>query len=142
MLFDPTKFSPADLDTLVIQRYPLVITRSTRPETVTIFRTTLSSQVSDTLVRNNGTPFAQVGASKLDQYQYYVRYYPSPRSGRSTIVLAIDKIALQGSFDGNGCCTCYNNTKKIVTTRRDSTASTITAIETNLKQKRVLLIEK
>jgi hypothetical protein len=140
LVFDRTKFSATDLDTIVVQRYPRIITRATKPETVTLFRT--AAQAYDTLYLNNATPFAQAGSSKLNQYRYYVRYLPTPHRTRSQIVLAIDTVALKGSLDADGCCTCYNNTLKTVTSRQDSTASSTTARVTNLKTIPVLTITK
>ena len=156
LVFSKTNFpSTADLDTIVLQRYPLVIVPAsgispgTKPETVTLIRS--AAQAYDTIFLNNSTPFAQVSTAKLDQYQYYVRYFPAPlpppalptpRKKRPAFALVIDKVALGGSLDGNGCCTCYTNTQKVITTRKDSTASAATALTTNLKPSPVFTITK
>ncbi|MBH8560520.1 hypothetical protein [Hymenobacter negativus] len=147
LVFSAKDFSKvADLDTIVLQRYPLVIIPAsgsnpgTKPETVTLTRS--AAQAYDTIVINNSTPFAQTSTTKLDQYQYYVRYFPAPRKARPAFALVIDKVALQGNLDGNGCCTCYTNTQKSITTRKDSTASTNTALITNLKGVPVFTITK
>ena len=118
LVFGPT-FATADLDTLLIQRYPLTITRATRPETVTIIRT--AAQARDTLYLNNITPFAQSGTAKLNQYVYVVKYYATPHRTRPVTVLNIDNITLKGTLAGNGCCTCYTNTQKAAAVRKDST---------------------
>lgn len=126
-----------ELDTIVLQRYPLVIIPAsgtnpgTKPETATLIRT--AAQAYDTIVINNSTPFGQVSTAKLDQYQYYVRYFPAPRKARPAFAAVIDEVTLRGNLDGNGCCTCYTNTQKSITTRKDSTASGSTARTTNLK---------
>ena len=139
----------ADLDTIVIQRYPLIIVPAsgtnpgTKPETATLIRS--AAQAYDTIVINNSTPFAQTSTAKLDQYQYYVRYYPAlpaPRRKRPAFALVIDEVALKGNLDGNGCCTCYTNTQKTITTRKDSTVSTATAKTTNLKKDPAFIITK
>lgn len=153
LVFSKTAFGTAadiaDLDTIVLQRYPLLIipangtSPGTKPETVTLIRS--AAQVYDTIYINNSTPFAQTGTAKLDQYQYYVRYYPAlpaPRRKRPAFALVIDKVALKGNLDGNGCCTCYTNTQKNITTRKDSTASPTTALTTNLKPSPVFIITK
>ncbi|MGY3090430.1 hypothetical protein ACVWYF_003485 [Hymenobacter sp. UYAg731] len=137
----------ADLDTIVLQRYPLVIIPAsgtnpgTKPETVTLIRS--AAQAYDTIFINNSTPFPQVSTGKLDQYQYYVRYYPAlpaPRRKSPAFALVIDKVALQGNLDGNGCCTCYTNTQKGITTRKDSTATTV--LTANLKEVPAFIIHK
>lgn len=142
----PTAADMADLDSVVIQRYPLVIIPAngtnpgTQPETATLIRS--AAQAYDTIVINNSTPFAQVSTAKLDQYQYYVRYFPAPRNKRPAFALVIDRVTLKGNLDGNGCCTCYTNSQKVITTRRDSTASTATAKTTNLRDTPAFIITK
>ena len=147
LVFSKTAFAAIELDTLVLQRYPLLIIPAngpnpgTKPETVTLIRT--AAQAYDTIYLNNSTPFAQANATaKLDQYQYYVRYFPAPRKARSAFALVIDNAVIKGSLDGNGCCTCYTNTQKTISTRKDSTASATTAIATNLKPNPVFIITK
>ena len=145
----PSATDMADLDTIVIQRYPLVIIPAsgtnpgTKPETATLIRP--AAQAYDTIVINNTTPFSQVSTAKLDQYQYYVRYFPAlpaPRKKRPAFALVIDRVTLKGSLDGNGCCTCYTNLQKVITTRRDSTASATTAKTTDLRKSRAFIITK
>ena len=156
LAFSQTHFPiRTDLDTIVLQRYPLVIIPASgtnpgpKPETVTLIRSV--TQAYDTIVINNSTPFAQVGTAKLDQYRYYVRYFPAPppppaiptpRQKRPAFVLVIDKVALKGNLDGNGCCTCYTNTQKDITTRKDSTPSNSMASITILKPNPVFTITK
>jgi hypothetical protein len=150
LVFSQTDFpTRTDLDTIVLQRYPLVIVPAsgsnpgTKPETVTLIRSV--AQAYDTIVINNSTPFAQVSTAKLDQYQYYVRYFPAlpaPRRKLPAFAAVIDKVTLQGNLDGNGCCTCYTNAQKSITTRKDSTASASTARATNLKEVPVFTITK
>ena len=150
LVFSKNDFTVAtDLDTIELQRYPLVIipTNSTnpgtRPEIATLVRS--AAQAYDTIVINNSTPFAQTGTAKLDQYRYYVRYrpaLPAPRQKRSAFALVIDKVTLKGSLDGNGCCTCYTNSQKVLTTRKDSTASAATAQTTDLRALPAITITK
>ena len=113
------------------------------PETATLIRS--AAQAYDTIVINNSTPFAQTSTAKLDQYQYYVRYYPAlpaPRRKRPAFALVIDEVALKGNLDGNGCCTCYTNSQKVLTTRKDSTASAATAQTTDLRALPAITITK
>jgi len=141
-------FTAADLDTLVVQRYPLTLTaanlKTTKPETVTLIRTTTPVRDS-VLVINNTTPFPQSNTStKLDQYKYVVRYYAAPRrvQPRSALALIIDNITLKGDFSGNGCCTYYLNTQKIVTSRKDSATATAPRISDLTGTASVLTIDK
>ena len=128
-------FRAMDLDTVVVLRYPLPAVANSKFETVTLYRrNTLATD--STFVLNNNTPFAQVGSTKLHHYRYVVRYLAHPRGGNGmpikrgvpTTVLTIDKVLLKGSFDGNGCCTCYTNTQKAL--YRDST-NTLVSLEGN-----------
>lgn len=128
-------FAASDLDTVSIVRYPLEFTRATIPERVTI----IGTAPGDTITLNNTTPFAQVGTTKLNQYHYLVQYQVGSRLSRPVTALIIDKVALQGSFEGSGCCTCYTNTQKAVTIRKDSAT---TASTTDLKNNPVLTITK
>lgn len=128
-------FKKADLDTLILKRFPLPYDTVNKFETVTLYRTGPTAHDS-TIVLDNATPFAQVGTTKLNQYRYVVQYLAHPaswtgipvRKGVPTTVLTIDKVVLQGSFEGDGCCTCYFNTKKEL--YRDS-ANTAIPLETN-----------
>ena len=150
LVFSKSDFTVAtDLDTIELQRYPLVIIPAngtnpgTKPEIATLVRS--ADQAYDTIVINNSTPFAQTGTAKLDQYRYYVRYHPTlpaPRQKRSTFALVIDKVTLKGNLDGNGCCTCYTNSQKVLTTRKDSTASAATAQTTDLRVLPAITITK
>jgi len=113
-------FALADLDTIIIQRLPLKVTPTTKPETVTLLRTAAQlRERRDTIVLNNNAPFAQTGAGKLNRYRYVIQYLLRPAAGRpvATTALVIDSVRLRGSLEsqeGSGCCTCYQNTEKTV----------------------------
>lgn len=112
-----SSFSNEDLDTVMVLRYPLITTPRTIPETVTLVRT--GDQRRDAIVLNNTTPFAQIGTTKLDHYHYEVKYYTQQRGSKPLVTnaLTIDSVRIKGSLEGNGCCTCYFNTEKIVFAR-------------------------
>ena len=129
IVFDKSKFqSPEDLDTLMLVRYlhydvknpPAILPK---PETVTLIRTAKQIAANDTVVINNATPFSQLGSARLDTFSYVVRYYPGskPRLRPSKLALVIDRVKLNGGFEGNGCCTCYTNSRKLALARPDST---------------------
>jgi hypothetical protein len=136
-------FSTTDLDTVLIQRYPLIINSNTRPETITLIRS--AAQAYDTIVLNTTSPFSQTGSTRIKDYKYVVRYYGKPfrrQPGAAlapAIALIIDQAALKGSFEGNGCCTYYVNTQKLLIARRDSTKVDTTY---DLKPRPILIIDK
>lgn len=107
-------FGTLQLDTIIVQRTPLPYNARTRPETVVLLRT--PAQRRDSIVLNNNTPFTQAGTAKLDTYRYVVQYLAQVPGSRPvpTTALVIDKVQLDGRFNGDGCCTCYQNTQKIV----------------------------
>ena len=134
-------FAAADLDTLVLVRTPLPFNASSKAETVRQFRT--AAQVNEELVLNNGTPFAQVGTVRLNHYRYEVQYLAHPtRAGTPTTVLVIDSVQLRGAFTGDGCCTCYTNTRKTVyakVPRRPGAAPDSSVVVDLKRQDRILL---
>ena len=114
-----SSFSNADLDTVVIQRYPVPLLTGAKPEIVTLIRT--AAQSRDFIRLNNNSPFPQISTTKLDGYRYVVQYYVTQpgRKAALTTLLNINKIKLQGSLNGDGCCTCYVNSEKTVFARRE-----------------------
>ena len=109
-------FRAADLDTLVLRRYPLPYKTTSKFDEVLLYRR--GARVRDTLVLNNNTPFAQSGNLKLSGYAYELLYLAHPanvRKGVATRVVLIERIALKGALEGDGCCTCHTNTGKYVT---------------------------
>jgi hypothetical protein len=135
------QFTSDDLDTLVLVRYPLVFdARTSVPETVTLIR--LGAQPTDTIYLNNNTPFAQVGSARLNQYRYQIRYHKTLRKSKLATALLIDQVTLKGSFDGNGCCTCYTNSDKRITARKDSSYVQSADTVYNLKPRPVFKIYK
>lgn len=142
--FDRSKFAKDELDTLVLVRYlrpdpknPSAVLP--KPEAVTLIRTAAQLAANDTLTISNSTPFGQFGSARLDTFSYVLRYYPGskPRTRPSKLALVIDQVKLGGSFEGNGCCTCYTNSRKEAFTRRDSTQP---AGYTNLREQRALIV--
>ena len=139
--FDRSKFpDPTELDTLVLVRYlrpnpknPSAVLP--KPETVTLIRTAAQLAANDTLSINNATPFSQFGSARLDTFSYYPG--SKPRTRPSKLALVIDQVKLSGSLEGNGCCTCYTNSRKLALARRDSTQP---ANYTNLREQRALIV--
>ena len=109
----------ADLDTVVIQRYPVPLPAGSKPEIVTLIRTAARSR--DSIRLNNGTPFPQIGTTRLGGYRYVLQYYatrPGSKPALTTLV-NINRIDLKGRLDGDGCCTCYINYGKTVFAQRN-----------------------
>jgi hypothetical protein len=128
-----TGFRPADIDTVLVVRYPFVDTLVQSPntpktpnDTARIIRS--RALVSTPIVLNNTAPFTAGGGRKLDAYKYQVfvvRHFPVgtvPR--RDTIFYALDQFRLQGRFIGDGCCTCYQNEGKQLRVSRGKKPST------------------
>ena len=126
IVFD-SKFTVDELDTLSLVRYlhydpktpPVPLPK---PEMVTIIRTAAQIKANDTIIINNATPFSQLGSARLDTFSYVLRYYPGtkPRLRAGKRALVIDRIKLSGSLEGNGCCTCYTNSRKLAQVWPDS----------------------
>lgn len=113
----PGSFRSADLDTLVLQRFPKINKTNVRPDVVTIVR--VAPQPGDTITLNNTSPFAQQGTTKLNGYSYRVRFlhHDPGRRNNAALALTIDSVQLRGSLEGNGCCTCYTNSYKAIYVR-------------------------
>ncbi|RYY20643.1 MAG: hypothetical protein EOO36_02835 [Cytophagaceae bacterium] len=78
---------------------------------------------SGTFLINNAAPFAGNGTTKLTGYNYRIGVIRNRRGNRKPIAIYyLTNVALQGRFEGTGCCTCYQNTGKqyTLTTRLPS----------------------
>ncbi|WP_310395129.1 hypothetical protein [Hymenobacter sp.] len=138
--FSPA-FSPSDLDTLIVKRYSLPLSPASKVDSVTLVQGAGQERDSITVVLNNNTPFAAVGANKLDKFGYQIRYLTQqPRQKpKPTTVLIIESIQLDGQLDGDGCCTCYTNSLKTVTAKvngKKPGAAPDSVVVVNLKQPR------
>lgn len=117
-------FRLADVDTIILERSPLPYSPRVKPETAVLYRR--RSQVADTLVLNNNAPFVQKGNTKLNAYRYALSYLTHPPvKGLATPILVIDKVELSGTLEGNGCCTCYTNTRKAIYTNGNPDVRTL-----------------
>lgn len=114
-----SSFSNTDLDTVVIQRFAVPLPAGGKPDVVTLIRP--AAQSRDSIRLNNGTPFPQIGTTRLDGYRYVLQYYVTRPGNKPalTTLLNVSAIKLKGSIEGDGCCSCYFNSKKTVSTRRD-----------------------
>lgn len=145
IVFDSSFKRPDELDTLLLVRYlrtdslkpPVPLPK---PETVTIVRTAAQLAANDTLLINNATPFGQLGSARLDTFRYVLHYYPGtkPRVRPSKRLVYIRRVELSGSLDGNGCCTCYTNSRKLVEVWPDSNRTK--AYSTDLRLRKAGLV--
>jgi hypothetical protein len=137
---DTTYFTAAQLDTVYLQRYAPAVPANTtttpvtpaRPEgalsdPVSIVRAQQSNLTSSlrrkltkaglfptTLVISNTTPFApSTTGGKLSAYKYRLTVQDRSVKPRRAYVFILDNITLQGQYEADGCCTCYENTKKV-----------------------------
>ena len=106
-------FRAADLDTIVLKRYALPRTATSKFDSLTVIRP--AARAGDSLLITSNSPFAQAGATKISGYSYVVQYLAHPpKKGGGVTVLTINRTSLAGTFAGDGCCTCYLNTRKLV----------------------------
>jgi hypothetical protein len=137
-----TGFRPADVDTVVLVRYPYVDPLVQLPpnapkvpnDTARIIRSL--ELVAEPIILNTGAPFTAGGARKFDAYKYQlyvVRHFPGSTTPPEIVFYSLDSIMLAGRFVGDGCCTCYQNEgKKLRVTKAEkpSTAGTIVDVLT------------
>ncbi|MGI4867645.1 MAG: hypothetical protein ACRYFZ_27240 [Janthinobacterium lividum] len=91
--------------------------------TTTSAGTTLVEQ--DVVVINNTSPFASTSTTKLSGYTYRIGVISNASRRRKPLAIYyITNVQLQGRFNGNGCCTCYENTGKTYTLTARSIAPT------------------
>lgn len=81
-------------------------------DTVQLERTT--ARARQPLILNNTTPFTQSGNRKLDQYSYRIYLAQSRTAKTHSFDYAIDSVQLRTEYQADGCCTCFNNTRKLV----------------------------
>ena len=123
--FDPKSFTAADIDTVYLLRYnnanaqqrpdSVALIYAQRRSTVVIRRLLEVQLDTTTLVLSNNVPFNPAAAGgKLNQYNYQLRV----REGNSRLgrvyTYVLNRIALTGRYQADGCCTCYENTLKTV----------------------------
>jgi hypothetical protein len=66
-----------------------------------------------TIVISNTTPFApSITGGKLNAYNYVLTVQDRSVKPRRTYTYKLVNIMLQGQYNADGCCTCYENSKK------------------------------
>ncbi|NVO30437.1 hypothetical protein [Hymenobacter lapidiphilus] len=108
---NPTGFRASEVDTVYLVRVPLDTTQRPLADTVQLVRSI--ARFSQPVIINNTTPFAQAGNRKLDAYSYQLYLAPARRA-TPTFRLTIDSVQLNTDFRAEGCCTCFENNRKLV----------------------------
>lgn len=109
-----TGFRRADVDTVYVLRYTPSGSLRDRHDSVALVR--LPSQATAPFLINNGAPFGRVGGRKLNGFDYEVsvkltRSGPGPRPAQR---YRLSDIELRDELAGNGCCSCFRNSRKTV----------------------------
>ena len=107
--FDKAVYSAAQLKTIFVLRMPRDTAQRPRVDTARFEATAARPYLNDTLIIRTDKPFAAAANRKLDAYTYQI-FTPD----KKTVNHTIDNIQIQGQLEGDGCCTCYDNTKKII----------------------------
>ncbi|WP_139923945.1 hypothetical protein [Hymenobacter sp. DG01] len=124
-------FFPSYIDTVYLIRNPLDTTQRPSADTVTFTRSR-AAVFTQPIIINNATPFSLATGRKLDAYRYTL--YLAKRRSRvtPTYTYRIDSIQLRTRYQGDGCCTCYqNSSKKVFVTNQKGTAQQIDLTDTN-----------
>ncbi|QJX47712.1 hypothetical protein HMJ29_12480 [Hymenobacter taeanensis] len=107
-------FKVADLDTVYVVRRVLADTAK-RPvrDTVAIVRT-LQQVRQQPIIINNTSPFVATNNRKVSQYSYKLYLVDSKKPKVPTDSVVVERVDLAGEFKADGCCTCYENTKRVL----------------------------
>lgn len=122
-------FGRAEVDTVYVLRYPLPVTlpNSGSHDSVAILPTA-ARVFGDTLFLNNKGPFALTTGRKVNSYEYVLLVGDRRRQQFRRYV--VSNIRLKGSFEGDGCCTCYVNSGKSLTVSSDTQNNSYDVTET------------
>ena len=102
----PRGFTSAQVDTVLLVRYPLDTVQRPRVDSVLLTRPRRRA-LTDSILLNTTQPFA--GARPLNQFRYELYL---GRNRRRPLAYTIDSLRLEGRFEADGCCTCFLNTRK------------------------------
>ncbi|MET4106752.1 hypothetical protein [Hymenobacter sp. UYP22] len=117
-------FQDREIRNVFLVRVPNDTAQRPRADTVAFTRTN-GQRLRDTLVINNLTPFTRSGNRNLNEYRYQV-YLARTRRDSVFFRYTIDRVALETRLQGDGCCTCYQNTSKLVYTNGSTTPINLT----------------
>ncbi|SHJ74327.1 hypothetical protein SAMN02745146_0042 [Hymenobacter daecheongensis DSM 21074] len=107
-------YLPAQVDSVYVRRVPLDAAQQLKTDSVLLVRPVAT--VRQPILLSNTQPLPANGTRKLNQYRYVFRLASRVRlPARPPRQYAISNVQLAGDFQGDGCCTCYRNTKKALT---------------------------
>lgn len=107
-------FYPSYIDTVYLVRTPRDTSQRPSADTVLVARANDSTTFIRPVIINNAAPFALATGRKLDAYRYEL-YLAKSRRATPSYVYKLDNIELETRYQGDGCCTCYQNSSKKVT---------------------------
>jgi hypothetical protein len=105
---NPRAFAPESLNTVYAVRQVIGDTAK-RPTRDTVVITRTIQQRSRPLIINNTSPFVPNNNRRVSQYTYNI-YLGTRKKPTTTVV--VERVDLAGEFKADGCCTCYENTKR------------------------------
>ncbi len=109
----PAGFRLSEVDTIRLVRYrlPAPNVTPTNPDTVVLTRP--KSRANDNIIISNTAPFGASGTLKVNAYHYALLL--TEKSRKAPVVRQrydLTGIHLEGRYQADGCCTCYENTAK------------------------------
>ena len=110
----PTTFTPREVQTVKLLRYDTSTARTALAyDSVIINRT--AAQAGEPILLTHRTPFRVVGNRRLNSFRYVVQPLgPISQGAVPSPEFRLDSIRLEGSFEADGCCTCYRSRSKAV----------------------------
>lgn len=149
--FAPT-VTPQEISTVYIVRTyvpkPTGTPTTTPPEpvrdTARLISNPISPSANDTLAIGNNSPFVATANRKLNAYSYEIYTLNPADTTNKTKALrfTISNIQLEGRFnDEDGCCTYYNNTKKIIRLDNGRIVQTGLDLTSRNNERRYVLLE-
>lgn len=106
-------FTSAEIDTVYLVRVPKDTAQRPRADTVTLSRSRLQA-VTQPIIINNATPFTRAGNRNLDQYSYELYVARRRAKVTPTFRYLINRVELRTDYEADGCCTCFQNSNKLV----------------------------
>jgi len=109
LLFDKSVYTSAQLQRVYVLRIPRDTAQRPKVDTAQFVTTALRPNSTDTIIIRTDKPFAAAANRKLGAYRYEI-FTPD----KTTVNHTIDSLTINGRLEGDGCCTCYDNTLKIL----------------------------
>ena len=125
----PNGFLPAEVDSVYLRRVPLDTARIFKPDSVLLVRT--AAQARQPVIIGNTAPLPLSGTRKINPYRYVLRLASRRKPTAAPVhPYSVSRIELAGNVKSDGCCTCYQNTKKLLTVDRRAYDQTIAGRDT------------